>query len=90
MVIDFKNLNSVTVQCRKNSTMEFSWELAFYERKFREQIDQNKKTICCVGKNFLLLLQIILESYGIKQGPLHSLQVNSPYVTKDRLQVRVI
>ncbi|CAB4030503.1 acetyl- carboxylase-like isoform X2, partial [Paramuricea clavata] len=32
--------------------------------------------------------QIILESYGLKQGPLHGLQVNSPYVTKDRLQLK--
>ncbi|XP_028408241.1 acetyl-CoA carboxylase-like isoform X2 [Dendronephthya gigantea] len=32
--------------------------------------------------------QIVLESYGLKQGPLHGLLVNSPYVTKDRLQLK--
>lgn len=38
-------------------------------------------------QNFLFFCEIILESYGIKQGPLHGLQVKAPYVTKDRLQV---
>ena len=34
----------------------------------------------------LLLLQVILETYGNKIGPLHGLRVNTPYVTKDHLQ----
>ena len=32
------------------------------------------------------MLQVILETYGNKIGPLHGLKVNTPYVTKDHLQ----
>ena len=32
---------------------------------------------------------MIFQSYGTKQGPLNGLLVNLPYVTKDRLQVRI-
>lgn len=33
-----------------------------------------------------LLLQIMFQAYGDKQGPLHGMLINTPYVTKDLLQ----
>lgn len=35
-----------------------------------------------------LLWQITFQSYGDKQGPLHGMLINSPYVTKDLLQAK--
>ena len=32
------------------------------------------------------MVQVILQTYGNKIGPLHGLKVNTPYVTKDHLQ----
>ncbi|CAL8348024.1 unnamed protein product [Lota lota] len=32
--------------------------------------------------------QIMFQSYGDKQGPLHSMLINTPYVTKDLLQAK--
>lgn len=31
-------------------------------------------------------LQIMFQAYGDKQGPLHGMLINTPYVTKDLLQ----
>lgn len=33
-------------------------------------------------------LQIMFQSYGDKQGPLHGMLINTPYVTKDLLQAK--
>lgn len=33
-------------------------------------------------------LQIMFQSYGEKQGPLHGMLINTPYVTKDLLQAK--
>ena len=33
-------------------------------------------------------MQIMFQSYGDKQGPLHGMLINSPYVTKDLLQAK--
>lgn len=32
--------------------------------------------------------QIMFQSYGDKQGPLHGMLINTPYVTKDLLQAK--
>lgn len=32
------------------------------------------------------LVQIMFQAYGDKQGPLHGMLINTPYVTKDLLQ----
>lgn len=32
------------------------------------------------------LFQIMFQAYGDKQGPLHGMLINTPYVTKDLLQ----
>lgn len=32
------------------------------------------------------VLQIMFQAYGDKQGPLHGMLINTPYVTKDLLQ----
>lgn len=32
------------------------------------------------------MLQIMFQAYGDKQGPLHGMLINTPYVTKDLLQ----
>lgn len=34
----------------------------------------------------LFFLQIMFQAYGDKQGPLHGMLINTPYVTKDLLQ----
>lgn len=34
----------------------------------------------------LCFLQIMFQAYGDKQGPLHGMLINTPYVTKDLLQ----
>lgn len=34
----------------------------------------------------LLSFQIMFQAYGDKQGPLHGMLINTPYVTKDLLQ----
>lgn len=36
----------------------------------------------------ILVLQIMFQSYGDKQGPLHGMLINTPYVTKDLLQAK--
>lgn len=33
-----------------------------------------------------LSVQIMFQAYGDKQGPLHGMLINTPYVTKDLLQ----
>lgn len=33
-----------------------------------------------------LFVQIMFQAYGDKQGPLHGMLINTPYVTKDLLQ----
>lgn len=33
-----------------------------------------------------LFIQIMFQAYGDKQGPLHGMLINTPYVTKDLLQ----
>lgn len=33
-----------------------------------------------------LFVQIMFRAYGDKQGPLHGMLINTPYVTKDLLQ----
>lgn len=35
-----------------------------------------------------LSYQIMFQSYGEKQGPLHGMLINTPYVTKDLLQAK--
>lgn len=35
-----------------------------------------------------LLFQIMFQSYGDKQGSLHGMLINTPYVTKDLLQAK--
>lgn len=32
--------------------------------------------------------QIMFQSYGDKQGPVHGMLINTPYVTKDLLQAK--
>lgn len=48
--------------------------------------------MCFVDDNkfipFTLIVQIMFQSYGDKQGPLHGMLINTPYVTKDLLQAK--
>ena len=40
-----------------------------------------------LSSNWLcFVLQIMFQAYGDKQGPLHGMLINTPYVTKDLLQ----
>lgn len=41
-----------------------------------------------IAKFTLSSLQIMFLSYGDKQGPLHGMLINTPYVTKDLLQAK--
>jgi hypothetical protein len=35
-----------------------------------------------------IMLQVMFQAYGTKQGPLHGLLLSTPYVTKDHLQLK--
>lgn len=46
-----------------------------------------EEVILSVNWLFLsLFVQIMFQAYGDKQGPLHGMLINTPYVTKDLLQ----
>ena len=63
---------------------------SFSKSRFLVVLDANMVVLdanmCVVILSLSLFVQIMFQAYGDKQGPLHGMLINTPYVTKDLLQ----
>lgn len=60
-------------------------EIAFVKKSPSRQLS-DFFSLSQIPNAILFFLQIMFQAYGDKQGPLHGMLINTPYVTKDLLQ----